>query len=441
VKYRPGSFLVVGVACISTLGFIAFYWTPVIILQLLLLAGLLVVAEYDRRRLTTMMDNLSVQRLLPKMIGRDVPFQSRLSVENRNSEEITGQLRDQVPRAAIPPLEVSTFSIPAKSQWSQEDEFRVPQRGYFSFGPVWIRITGRHRLWDLQRDFTCPGTLEVLPETFASRQTLKKDLGAELRLLERAQRTRQHGPGTEFESLYPFRSGDDPRRIDWRASARQQTLVVRRFQIERHRDVMILLDCGRLMGADVGKGSKLDCAVDGALNLARVVLQSGDRCGIAAYDRKVRGFLPPQGGTTALRVIVKSIYDLQTKWHESDFTRMLSEIQLRQSKRSFFIVVSDLADQETSQRLCSSLALLQRRHLVLLVALRTPLLDQIVQDKTMLDTHDAAQKAVVFRLLRDRRRALHSLSRGGVHVLDVTPEKVSVRMINQFIELRQRNLL
>ena len=111
-------------------------------------------------------------------------------------------------------------------------------------------------------------------------------------------------------------------------------LVVRRFQVERHRDVMIVVDCGRLMGADVGRGSKLDCAVDAALNLARVVLQSGDRCGIAAYDHRVRGFLPPIAGTQALRSLIDCVYDLQTQWHESDFTPMLAELRtVRPSER------------------------------------------------------------------------------------------------------------
>ena len=81
---------------------------------------------------------------------------------------------------------------------------------------------------------------------------------------------------------------------------------------------MIIIDSGRLMGADVGRGSKLDCAVDAALNLARVVLHGGDRCGVAAYDQRVRGFLPPIAGRSALQSLTECVFDLDTKWHESD---------------------------------------------------------------------------------------------------------------------------
>jgi uncharacterized protein (DUF58 family) len=203
---------------------------------------------------------------------------------------------------------------------------------------------------------------------------------------------------------------------------------------------MIVVDTGRLMGADVGGGSKLDCAVDSALNLARVVLQSGDRCGVAAYDQKVRGFLPPIAGTAALRSLADCVYDLQTEWHESDFTSILAELRSRQAKRTFLIVLSDVADAETSKRMCASLIQLQRQHLVLFAALRTPVLGKIVHEP-IAEPLDVSRKAVVFRLIRDRREALHSLSRNGVHIVDVEPAELTAPLVNQFIELRQRNML
>jgi uncharacterized protein (DUF58 family) len=180
--------------------------------------------------------------------------------------------------------------------------------------------------------------------------------------------------------------------------------------------------------------------VDSALNLARVVLQSGDRCGVAAYDRQVLGFLPPLAGVNALRSLAECIYDMQTQWHESDFTSMLAELRHRQAKRTFLIILSDLGDAETSQRTCASLIQLQRQHLVLFAALRTPLLGKIVRDSVE-NAEDVSRKVVAFRLLRDRRRALHTLSHNGVHVVDVEPTQLTVPLVNQFIGLRQRNLL
>ena len=437
---RPGTNLLRAIILLAALTPIAFFWSRVTLVLVTALFVLAVLAELDRRQFRAAFKQLALRREMPVVVGRDLPFTVRLQITNHNDVPIQGEIRDELPQQAVPRLAIYPLHVPARGATEHATTLRIPRRGRHAFGPVWIRVQGRRRLLEAHQQFECPGTISILPETFATRDQFQKDVGADLRLLDRMQRSRQYGAGTEFESLHPFRFGDDPRRIDWRATARQSTLVVRRFQIERHRDVMIIVDSGRLMGSVVGSGSKLDCAVDAGLNLARVVLASGDRCGVAAYDRQVRGFLPPVAGVSALRSLVDCLYDLQTQWHESDFTPMLAELRARQAKRTFLIVISDLADAETSQRLCASLCQLQRQHLVVFAALQTPLVRSIVRAPIQSE-RDGAKKAVAFRLLRDRGRALHTLTRNGVHVLDVEPRHLTAPLINQFMELRQRNLL
>jgi len=440
MKVRPGANLVRGVVVLALL-------TPLVFVSWLValplaagLGGLAWLALGERRALRAAFDDMVVRRTMPAVIGRDAWFEVNLTVWNAGARPLDIQIRDEHPEAAMPRLVVYAAQIPASGTSRFTTRCRIPSRGRHEFGPVWLRVEGPRRLLEAHRSVDCVARLKVLPETFASREELQKDLGAELRLLDQQRRARQFGTGTEFESLYPFRMGDDPRRIDWRATARHQTLVVRRFQVERHRDVMIILDSGRLMGTDCGRGTKLDCAVDASLNLARVALQSGDRCGVATYDHNVRGFLPPIAGVSALRAIVECVYGLETQWHESDFTPMLAELRARQAKRTFLIVISDLSDAETSKRLCASLQQLQRQHLVLFAALKTPLLSQVVREPIE-TVRDGARKAVAFRLLRDRARALHALRHGGVHILDVEPQQLTLPLVNQFVELRQRNLL
>jgi uncharacterized protein (DUF58 family) len=432
--------LVWGAAALAILSPLVWVTWLVAVLLLAALAVLAFAAFTDWRWLQAAFTQITARRSLPIVVGRDRAFQVGLVVSNANRFPIRFQLRDEHPAAAAPRLRIHAGRLTAGEGHHFSTTCRIPSRGQHQFGPLWLRIEGRFRLLEAQRPIDARDTVKVLPESFESRDELQKDFGAQLRLLDRQRRARQFGTGTEFESLYPFRWGDDPRRIDWRATARQQMLVVRRFQVERHRDVMIIIDSGRLMGTDCGRGTKLDCAVDAALNLARVALQSGDRCGIATYDDNVRGFLPPIAGMTALRSIVDCVYDLGTEWRESDFTPMLAELRARQAKRTFLIVISDLSDAETSKRLCASLQHLQRQHLVLFATLKTPLLARVLAEP-IATARDGARKAIAFRLLRDRGRALHALRHGGVYTLDVEPQHLTLPLINQFIDLRQRNLL
>ncbi len=437
---RPGrnSIVVAGILAVASAG--SFFWTPLATAPLFGLTLLLLAAEVERRKAKTLLLQTSVSRNLPTVIARGKTFDSTLVISNPSSVAIEVLIRDVVSASCHPPYAPQTIKLAPKSSETIVQKYRISVRGRHQFGPVWIVLVGPNKLVDVQQSIHCTGSIKVLPETFAGWEELAKDTKAAVELLNKASRLRHHGVCTEFESLYAFRQGDDPRRIDWRATARMRQPIVRRFQVERHRDVMILVDSGRLMGSQTQAGSKLDCAVDAALNLCRVALQSGDRCGIAAYDSKVRGFLPPVAGIQSLNSIVDCVFDLQTQWRESDFSEMHAALQTKQSKRSLLVVLSDLSDTETSQLQCAALQKLSQRHLVLFVALRTPLLKQLIHEPIE-SVVDAAKHAVTYRLLRERNQALHVLERAGVHVLDVEPQQVTVPLINQFVQLRERNLL
>jgi uncharacterized protein (DUF58 family) len=404
-------------------------------------AACVVLALRDYRAIRLQFAATSVRRRLPAVIGRDLPFQAEWVVECASDGVRSGEFREEVPSVAAPRLSIHRLDFATGGRsLTLRQEHRIPVRGLHRFGPAWVRLQGPGGFLEGQQSFDGHGRIKVLPEQYASRDELYKDLGADMRLLDKKTFTRQQGSGTEFESLAEYRYGDDPRRIDWRTTARYRRPIVRRYQIERHRDVMILIDCGRLMGAETDRGTNLDCAVDSALLLARVALQSGDRCGLGLFDDGVRGYLPPVSGVPAMNAVAECIYDAQVAWTESDFTPMFATLQRRQAKRSLVVVLSDVVDVETSTAFRASLLKLQQRHVVLLAALRTPLLGRIVKEpvETLLD---GARKAVTFRLLREREEAIHTLRRGGVYVLDVEPTELTLPLINQFLELRRRNLL
>lgn len=404
---------------------------------ILLVCGL---AFQEFRWVTRQHRELQVRRALPNLVGRGLEFSLTWELESRSEFPLTGQLRDIFPATAIPRTTTHSFAIEARGGRAELSQLlRIPVRGRYQFGPIWIVLRGPRGWVEVQRPYALTSMIKVLPEQFASRDELLKDQGAELLLRDKTTRTRQHGAGTEYESLVDYREGDDPRRIDWRATARIQRPVVRRFQVERHRDVMILIDCGRLMGSDTGNGTKLDRAVDAGLVLARVVLQSGDRCGMALFDDSVRRYLPPVSGVPSLKILADNIYDASSEFRETDFGPMFTLLQTRQAKRSLLVVISDISDEETSQQLRASLASLSQRHVVLFAALRTPLLKQVLTEPTTTIV-DAAKKVVTLRLMRERHLSLQSLKHAGVFVVDVEPQQLTLPLINQVISLREQTL-
>lgn len=444
MNLRPGRNLflcaLAGVGVVT----LSFVFDPVLILltPLALAAAALLIADFFLlRRIPA---GVRLKRQMPQAAGRGAHFEVALNFTNEGTQKLSGAQRDLLPLEAEPNYAIQKLEIPAGGSVRATQRVQIPVRGKYSFGPVWLRAQGRFGMLEQQWSIACPGEIKVLPATALSDDSLERAERSELKALEKKSRARLRGDGLEFESLSEFRDGDDPRRIDWRTSARMAHPVVRRFQVEQHRDMVIVLDCGRLMGiaADYGdqKGTKLDRAVDAALMLSHVALEKGDRCGLALFDDKVIGFMPPQAGAAAHKVILDNLYNVQSRLREANFAAMFATLQTRQQKRSLVVILSDLVDAETSEQFRGALVALAKRHVVIFAALRTPLLSRLLQEPVD-STLDVTRKSVALRLLRAREKALHSLDHTGVHVLDVEPRQLTVPLVNKYVALRERNVL
>lgn len=440
MRYRPGRLMLVLIGIMVGLGIGCLALPELEWLIALLGLGASVPLVYDFRALRRGLKQVAAKRELPAVAGRGMEFKLRLAVHNGNGRRWTGFVRDVLPAAANPPVCIEPIALEPGKSAEIEKKLQIHTRGRHRFGPIWVRLNGPCGMLEGQQRIEAGNEIKIMPEGLVSREALSQNSASERIMLDKLTRSRLRGQGTEFESLDEFRQGDEPRRIDWRASARHRRLIMRRYQLEQHRDMMIVLDCGRLMAADVGGASKLDCAVDAALMLCRVALAKGDRCGIGLYDDRVIGYMPPVMGARAWPVLTEALFDIQPRWKESAFSTIFAELQMRQRKRALVIVIGDMLDTETTTKMRAALAAMAQRHVVLFVALRTPLLSKLLREPIATDMN-IAQGAVAARLLREREKTLHSLNRGGIHVLDVEPSKLTVPLINRYVELRERNLV
>jgi uncharacterized protein (DUF58 family) len=441
MKFRPGPVLI-ALALSAVVFAAASFFAPVAARAIpLVCVAALILATYDRVWIGRHRNDLTVTQIVPQIAGRDVPFDVVLRAKSSGTSLLRGVLRTVVPGVAEPRIWITDFRRDGLAEpQAFQQQFHISTRGQFEFGPVSVALCGPCRALDAIWEVAGRNRVKIYPEGLVAEDDLSQELAAEIQILDRRSRSKRRSVGTEFESISEFRVGDDPRRIDWRATARTRRLVVRRFQVEQHQDVFLLIDCGRLMGSAAGRGTKLDCAVDSALYLARTALANGDRCGLVLFDSAVTAFLPPRSGLGALPTIVECVYDAQSRWQETDFAPLFAHLQSRHQKRAVLIILSDVADQETSRRARVAITNLAARHAVIFAALQTPLL--FAQTRAPIGNRlDAARQVVAYRLLREREETLHALRRGSINVLDVEPSELTVPLINSFLELRSRNVV
>jgi uncharacterized protein (DUF58 family) len=318
-------------------------------------------------------------------------------------------------------------------------------RGRFALGPVVLETVGplglvrRFLPYELDDEVTvAPSIAAVRTFRLLALQHRLRDVG--LRVL------RRRGAGTSFAGLREYVVGDDPRHVDWKASARRDALVTREFTVEQGQTVLIAVDAGRMMtqlaGADTAHPvPRFEYALSAALVLADVATHSGDSVGLLLFDDEVRAFVPPTRGGAALKAMREALIPAQATMAEPDYAAAFRTLATRHRKRSLFVMFTDVIDVRASQALIAHAARGAARHLPLVVALRNDALVAAAApspDDALLTTEQLYERAAAEELLSAREAALHAMRQAGVSVVDVSPTAMTAAVVNRYLELKGR---
>ncbi len=396
-------------------------------------AVVLGVAFWDQYQVLAQRVTLERQDLDRLSIGRDNLV--TLTVSSTQPAEI--QIRD-----ACPPLfKVSETTLSAKlnQQDQQALTYKVHphQRGEFEWGEIHVQQLSPWGLaWHRWR---IPQTqaVAVYPDLIGLRSLSIK---LALQATGRIRQAKRLGLGTEFAELREYATGDDPRLIDWKATARRSRLLVKVLEPEQEQTLLILLDRGRLMTALVQGITRFDWGLNTTLSLALTGIHRGDRVGIAVFDRQIHTWIPPQRGQQHFNRCLERLTPLQPDFLEPDYMSVVSVLLSQQHRRALVVMITDLVDATASAELLGAMSRLAPRYLPFCVMLRDPQIDQ--QAKLAATTvADAYSRAVAIDLLKQRETTLAILKRQGAIVLDAPATKMSQAIVDEYLRIKTRGQL
>ncbi len=251
---------------------------------------------------------------------------------------------------------------------------------------------------------------------------------------------RRPGEGRQFESLREWVPGDDTRHIDWKATARRRKVIARQYEEERRQQVLLVLDAGRLLTADLGGEARMEHVVRAALWLAFAANYHDDNVGVMVFSDGVEHYVMPQRGRRGLRQVLDVLAVVRPKLVEPDYPAAFRYLAVRNRKRALTVFFTDVIDRLASEAMVTHVASLRPRHLPLVVTLRNPELDRAATAHPT-TVGEAYRRASAEELLMARDEALAGMRRGGAVVLDVHPERASRVVVEQYLELKRRGRL
>ena len=331
--------------------------------------------------------------------------------------------------------ELSHTILPGKEQ---EFTYTVipAKRGSFDTKNVYLRFRGILGLCVKHATIPCPATRKVYPnvrDLSKYRLMMQKN-----RLLPKGDKSlRQYGAGSDFESLRTYVEGDDYRKINWAATARENKLMVNQYQLERDQPVYILLDIGRPMSYSVNGFKKLDYAINAALVLGDIVNQQGDKAGLLVFDSKVQSHIAPGQGALHRNLLMETLYNVSDNRQTADYEGAFQTLCEKQKRRSLVFIFTDFEILEEAEELLMHIAILKRRHMPIVVFMENESLLNMANASDSKRAYDKMLKQTAIEFHDERKKILRKLNIMGIPSVESRAEHFTVSAVNRYLQARR----
>ena len=203
-----------------------------------------------------------------------------LRLDNRTDRSASFWASLEFPKDAAIIVGRSRFPVHLRPGESKEYRFSLQfsRRGRYELGNVVVEWFDRSSMAMTRATVPASGSFRVMPYIYPLDKARFKP--RRVRMPVGNLRSRLTGSGIEFHSLREYGPGDERRQINWKATARSESLLINQNHTERSGDVTIVLDVRAPPSTPVRDEALVDKEVSAACSLAAHYLQSRDRVGL-----------------------------------------------------------------------------------------------------------------------------------------------------------------
>ena len=275
----------------------------------LLLDGILLFIKKPRisaRRITSEKFSLGEQNPVTIQIEQDYDLKLQLTV----IDEAPVEFQERNIRFEIAPEDNTSYTV--------SYNLRPLQRGNYVFGRVLIYANTFIGLVQRRFAFHQNEEIKVYPSIMHMRDTEFKVMSRS-NLPTGTKKVRRAGHHFEFEEIRDYVQGDDIRKINWKATARKNNLMINVFQEQKSQPVYLLINKGRTMYMPFNGLTLLDYAINSSLAIANILLKKSDKAGLISFEKGISTLLKADSRRTQLKQILEHLYNEKTAFAEPNY--------------------------------------------------------------------------------------------------------------------------
>lgn len=418
---------------------LGFVWPVLTDIAFGLFALLIIFVVLDAVQLYSKKGTTIGRRMCADMFSNGDDNEVYILIENKYTIPISIQILEEAPSQFQ--MRDLTFNLNLAPAESQTINYQLcpTQRGTYNFGNINLMVKSKIEL--ITRRYQLGGGQEV--KVYPSILQMKKAdlmLFSQNHMMRGLKKIRRAGQNMEFEEIREYNLGDDFRRINWKATARNRSLMLNVFQEEKSRPVYSIINKGRTMQMPFDGMTLFDYAVNTSLAITNIILKRSDKAGLITFEKRVDTFLAADSRKKQLKTILELLYNEQTNFAEPNYYDLFTTIRRKISQRSMLLLYTNFESHSSLEQQLPLFKKLSRSHLLVVVFFENTELSNLMNTKVN-SISDAYQVSIAEKFDMEKRVIQKELLKNGIHSLLTKPESLTVDTINKYLEIKARGLL
>ncbi len=399
----------------------------------------LVAVFFDAMVLFGAKDLVSASRTLnPQMSLGDVnPV--KLTVENKTHQHFNIEVIDEFPVQLQIREKSDRFDLASNQAKTIVYNLEPKKRGEYIFGNINVFLKTRLGFLSRRRVIKENTVAKVFPSIVQMKKYELK-MSSRTAAFHGIKKIRRLGQNNEFEQIKNYVQGDDYRVINWKATSRQNKLMVNQYQDERSQQVYCIIDKSRSMRMPFDGMSLLDYAINSTLTISNISMLKGDRAGIITYSDKLGARLKADRSGVHLKKIMEVLYKQKTQFNEANFELLYYGIRQNIKGRSLILLYTNFESIYAVQRVLPLLRKINQNHLLVVVFFENTEI-AAAMDMECTSIKEVYFKTLAEKFMNEKQLIVSELRKYGIQTVISKPNELSVNTINKYLELKSRGMI
>jgi len=406
-------------------------WLLVVVLFTFFLLDLIVLFRFKNAFKAT--------RKLPEKFSNSDDNQVFVYLENLYPFKVAIKIIDEIPFQFQKRDFEYLFKLDSHEEHSFSYGLRPLERGEYHFGKLIVfvssplRIIAKRYLFDeKQMVAVYPSYIQMKKYEFLAMSNRLTEFGLK--------KIRRIGHTMEFEQIKNYVPGDDIRTINWKATAKRAQLMVNQYQDEKSQPIYSIIDLGRVMKMPFDGLKLLDYAINSSLAFSNIALRKNDKAGLLTFSKKVDKIVAASNKKTHLNTINEALYNITTKFTDSDFGYLYALIKRKITQRSLLIIYTNFEHISAMKRQLPFLQAIAKQHVLITVFFENTELDELITSSAE-NTQDIYHKTIAEKFAFEKRLIVKELEKRGIHAILTKPQNLTVNVINKYLEFKAKGFI